>query len=899
MVATMSSCPAEELLRSLGTDALGDATYTAIEEHVEDCPVCKEVLERLAHRLPDSPVVLPGPQRMPRIPGFEIQSELGRSAMSVVYLAIETGLDRRVALKILPGAVGADASTGARRRWLREARAVSSIRHPNVVPLYDYGEADGWFYLVLEYVPGGTLKQRLTDPLPPRVAAGLVETISRAVGSVHDSGLLHLDLKPSNILLDCTGDTLWHRATPRVSDFGLALDDTDVGPSEMSMAGPRGTPSYMAPEQTTASRAQIGPATDVYALGAILYELLTGRPPFQGTSTLETLDQVRGQEPVTPRRLNPKIPRDLETIVLKCLEKSPSRRYISSEALADDLRRWLDGRPITARRASPVEHAWRGCRRNPVVSSLAAALAVTIALGFVVLVALLRNAQARQRTAEANYRIALNTVKDAASLSPEMLKPGASEVDDPFTILLRGLRSQQTQLCEARQDSQLARDQLVEIDIALAHRLARRGALREAETILRAADGVLAKGPTHSNRDCGFAMVVARVRSLLGAIANSEHRFEEAVTLFAGAIEKLESLEPGASSPHSERCLMGCQVQLGAILLSLGRKEEGQQWLRRGAQTLGRLPVKEGFDQNMLQAKARMLLLLGDREGARETLRIALRAFPGTPGIAVSLSLELLESADSLPPGDQRQAMLHEAHKTLTSVSDAAEALALRDPGIPENIQSLTTLYQYIARALMNLGRREDAIAALQRFFLLNKALNRKQAPHSRSLNAVWEPLAMFARIAITPRAASEAHPHSSSLWDSAHFMAETIGIDSTSLPEIGWKLVMAESPEAALCRQTDRLDRARDIVSGLEEFARQLVAQYPQDPFAHLAMSEAHVQISKNAWRGAGPAEVEDALRQALDSARRALALDPRNVEAQRAVLDRQRRFASLQAHH
>jgi serine/threonine protein kinase len=168
--------------------------------------------------------------------------------MSVVYLAIETGLDRRIALKVLPRALGPDDHTGPRRRWLREARAVSSVPHPNIVPLYDYGEADGWFYLVLEYVPGGTLKKRLTEPLAPRVAAGLVETIARAVGYIHDRGLLHLDLKPSNILLGGEEDDPWDRVTPRISDFGLALFNDAAGASDETLAGLRGTPSYMAPE---------------------------------------------------------------------------------------------------------------------------------------------------------------------------------------------------------------------------------------------------------------------------------------------------------------------------------------------------------------------------------------------------------------------------------------------------------------------------------------------------------------------------------------------------------------------------------------------------------------------------------------------------------------------------
>ncbi len=412
----MTSCPGDRTLRLLGTDVLGDATYGAIEQHVEGCSECKALLERLAHRRPDLTVVLPGPERWPRIPGFEIRSELGRGAMGVVYLAIETGLDRLVALKVLPGTLGLDASTGPRRRWLRKARAISSVRHPNVVPLYNYGEADGWFFLVLEYIPGGTLRQRLAEPLPPRAAAKLVETIARAVGYLHSRGLLQLDLKPSNILLDCEGDRPWERVTPRISDFGLALSDDDAAASEKSLPGLRGTPSYMAPEQATASGADVGAAADIHALGAILYELLTGRPPFQGTSALETLDQVRGQKPVPPRRLNPKIPRDLETIALKCLEKNPYRRFASAEALADDLNRFREGLPIKARSVSPIEHAWRWCRRQPVIAALAATLVLTLIGSFLGLLALLRRTEVQRARSEANYQVASRSLDELVSV---------------------------------------------------------------------------------------------------------------------------------------------------------------------------------------------------------------------------------------------------------------------------------------------------------------------------------------------------------------------------------------------------------------------------------------------------------------------------------------------------
>ena len=396
----MSSCPGEETLRLLGADAFGDATFATIEQHVEGCPECQAVLERIAHRHPDPAIVRRGPEPFPNIPGFEVQSRVGQGAMGVVYRAIETGLDRAVALKILPGALGSDGSPHTRRHWLREARAVSRVRHPNIVPLYDYGEAKSCFFLVLEYVPGGSLKQRLGEPLPPRAAAGLIETIARAVGHIHGQGLFHLDLKPSNILLDGKSGAPWDAVTPRVADFGLAVSDDSHDVSETRLAFPRGTPSYMAPEQASANRSLIGKASDIHALGAILYELLTGRPSFQGASTLETLDQVRGQNPVPLRRLNPKIPRDLETIALQCLEKDPLRRYPSAEALAGDLRRWLDGKPISARPVSPIEHAWRWCRRRPAVAALAATLMMTLSAGFLTIVLLWRHAEVERNRAE-------------------------------------------------------------------------------------------------------------------------------------------------------------------------------------------------------------------------------------------------------------------------------------------------------------------------------------------------------------------------------------------------------------------------------------------------------------------------------------------------------------------
>ncbi len=369
-----SKCPNPIDMIQLGTSAVGDATNEIYSSHVENCTHCRAVLQRFVDSgmktVGTRSKVLPHCDEFPTVSGFTIERELGRGGMGVVYLATQDHIGRRVALKVVPG--GPAAGGRERRRWLREAEAASKLRSPHVVNLYDFGEADLWYYLVLEFIPGGTLKNRLTGPIPPRDAARLVETVARAVQQIHCSGLYHLDLKPSNILLDGDEDASWASVVPKVSDFGIARLAADEGTtgSRINTGQFAGTPAYMSPEQVRPSEGPVGPATDVYALGTILYELLTGRPPFQANSIAETLEQVCKEDPVPPHRLNRSIPRDLEVICLKCLEKPAARRYESAEALSEDIGRFLNHCPIHARPVSFIEHGWaagapgtRRCRR--------------------------------------------------------------------------------------------------------------------------------------------------------------------------------------------------------------------------------------------------------------------------------------------------------------------------------------------------------------------------------------------------------------------------------------------------------------------------------------------------------------------------------------------------------
>jgi serine/threonine protein kinase/Tfp pilus assembly protein PilF len=333
---------------------------------------------------------------LPRIPGYEILGQLGRGGMGVVYEARQVGLNRIVALKMI--LAGAHAGPEELSRFRREAEALARFQHPHVVQIHEVGEHEGRPYFALEIVGGGSLAQKLNGtPQPGPQAAQLVETLSRTMHGAHEAGVIHRDLKPANILLAPSDPPHGVRLgsspaearhyEPKITDFGLAKR-LDEETKQTQTGAVMGTPGYMAPEQALGKTQEIGPTTDVYALGAILYELLTGRPPFKGETVWDTVQQVAHEEPVPPRRLHSKVARDLETICLKCLRKEPRKRYVSAAALADDLQRFLRDEPIQARPVGPLERLWRWCRRNPRVASLAALLVLVVAGSFAALATL-------------------------------------------------------------------------------------------------------------------------------------------------------------------------------------------------------------------------------------------------------------------------------------------------------------------------------------------------------------------------------------------------------------------------------------------------------------------------------------------------------------------------------
>jgi serine/threonine protein kinase len=388
-------CAAAEQIQAYLLGRLSQEQADALALHLASCSVCSAVADRLEgvadpllhwlrraqlavsrptlpssgpdHPTPDQGAAVDVPAPPHRVADYEVLEELGRGGMGVVYKARQIGLGRVVALKMLLS--GGQASEADLARFRTEREAVARLQYPNIVQVFEVGEYEGQPFFSMEFCPGDSLARKLDGtPLPPREAATLLEVLARAMHAAHRQNVIHRDLKPANVLLGADG-------TPKVTDFGLAkkLDETGLTQTGAVM----GTPSYMAPEQALGSK-NIGPAADVYALGAILYECLTGRPPFRAATTYDTLRQVVNDEPVALRQLNPVVPHDLETICLKCLRKEPARRYESAAALADDLQRWLEVRPILARPVGALERGWRWCRRNPRVAAMCAAVGVLL-----------------------------------------------------------------------------------------------------------------------------------------------------------------------------------------------------------------------------------------------------------------------------------------------------------------------------------------------------------------------------------------------------------------------------------------------------------------------------------------------------------------------------------------
>jgi tetratricopeptide (TPR) repeat protein/tRNA A-37 threonylcarbamoyl transferase component Bud32 len=542
------------------------------------CPVCGAAAETFADRfLPADGPISATISRWPQIKGYEIVAELGQGGMGVVYKARHQGLKRFVALKMMHS-VG----TEERARFRTEAEAVARIVHPNIVQVHEVGEQEGLPYCAFELVAGGSLARKLDGtPWTPSQAAELLETLAHAVQAAHEQEVIHRDLKPANVLLATDG-------TPKVADFGLAkkLDEDGLQTRTNAILG---TPSYMAPEQARGLSREIGPAADIYALGAILYELLTGRPPFRGATVLDTLEQVRSALPVPVRQLQPKVPRDLETICLQCLHKEPKKRYRTAVALADDLRRFRAGEPIQARPVGHGERLWRLCCRHPWVASLVAALVLALLGGLAGISWQWQRAQANLAVANRQRdRAEESTRKTRRAIDAMLTAVGGERLAfvpqmEPLRLQLweQALALNQELLLdnrddpEARHEVALSKRRVGELTRLLGRYDQSEPAYREAITILRA---LAIESPQVSE----YIEEEAFAANGLGLLFEATGRRAEAETAYREAVELLEPVvrdHPDSSS--APKRLAESLINLANLQSRTAHQSEADKGYRR------------------------------------------------------------------------------------------------------------------------------------------------------------------------------------------------------------------------------------------------------------------------------------------------------------------------------
>jgi len=506
-----------------------------------------------------------GSPDQPGVPGYEIAGELGRGGMGVVFKAHHVALNRSVALKMIKS--GSFATEAELLRFQNEAEAVAQLGHPHIVPIYEVGRHQGRHFFSMKLIAGSSLDKRFAEfAADPRAAARIVVSVAAAVHHAHQRGILHRDLKPANILLDQRGE-------PHVTDFGLAK--RIEGDEELTQSGaPVGTPSYMAPEQVTAAKGSLSTATDVYGLGTILYALSAGRAPFAGTTLVETLDKVRTCSPEPPSLLNGEVPRDLEIICLKCLEKEPNRRYPSALALAEDVDRWLQGMPILARPIGPMTKAAMWCRRNQALALLASLLMLALVGGLAGVSWKWREADRERAKTEAVNE--LLTHRLLAQASPDLDPLGKNQT---VRELLDRAGSQFGGWLDGQQDIEArVRETIGGAYLSL-------GQYERAESHLRVAIQLDTQihGPRH--RD------TLRATNLLASLLDGTGRGAEAEPLLHRNLEVCRS-QLGPDDPNT----LDAAGRLGAVLRHLGKGDAAEDMLRKNVEDRSRVLKAEHPD---------------------------------------------------------------------------------------------------------------------------------------------------------------------------------------------------------------------------------------------------------------------------------------------------------------
>jgi serine/threonine protein kinase len=889
----------EQIHRLLGA-TLADDELVSAEAHLWQCPDCRDALRRRTEPTPDVPPVAaprsegaaPG-DALPAVPGYEVLGELGRGGMAVVYQARQLRPNRVVALKVLQTGLPAD----ARRRFGAESETLARLQHPGIVQVYEAGEHDGRPFFSLEFCGGGSLARKLAAaPMEPRQAAALVEAVARAVAAAHRAGIVHRDLKPANILLQMMNDEcgmrnekagaiqgssfIIHHSSfiiPKVSDFGLAKLLTSDAAEQTRSGAILGTPSYVAPEQLNGA---VGPAADVYSLGAILYECLTGRPPFRAATVLETLELVRSREPVPPRQLRPGVPADLETVCLKCLEKESGRRYATAEGLADDLRCFGEGRPVVARPVSRPERLRRWARRNPLPATLAAVLALAVTAGLASALALWWNAERHLREEE----IARRESEDRYLTCRHILGEYVAVTRDPHLQSPAARRGQREALVKARafceglalrrpDDPSLQRV-LAEVCTGLASLDAHDGRLDEArqagETARALWQQVAARAPDADCRDR-----LAHVLSTLGLVYGHLGRNAQAAASLRQALALWDQLGgEGAESTSAQLAASTARIELACRLFDLGAHREQVRMYEENCSRLERAVGAGGGPPELRLELLVSLSILGDwyqHDGKRvdsercwrrgyELGRRLIDEMPDSGSAVFHLAFcrrQLAAKDPAAAPPEETARLCEQAARLL-------EAQRLRDPADRTCTQELANLRWMLADCYIQAGQHALALGAARRAaaVLTELADRRPGDPEARlqvflGLSRLAEHEGRCGESSAARQTARQAADGLEGFCEARPIEPQSLSLAASLGAAIAQTLRHAASPDQGL----------RVVQCCLRTFER-LIREYPDDPAYQAGLSEAWTQLGKANISARRREQAEAALRASVQVA-------------------------------
>jgi tetratricopeptide (TPR) repeat protein len=853
--AQQGEAPSRQALLEHHPELAGElAAFFADQDHIE----------RLAAPLR---AITPSPSTLAAgatLGDYELLDEIARGGMGVVYRARQKSLPRIVALKVLQA--GPLAMPEHVQRFRAEAEAIASLDHPNIVPIYEVGIHEGQPYFSMKLFEGGSLAQRLSNAAgrpAPREAARMLATVADAVQYAHERGILHRDLKPANILLDAQGQ-------PHVSDFGLAKRTAGAQTvDELTVSGAIvGTPSYMAPEQAAASHGVLTTAADVYGLGAILYELLTGQPPCKGSDLFDTLRRLREEEPPAPRALNPRVDRDLETICLKSLHKEPGRRYAGARELAADLRRYLAGEPIEARPVGRLERLWRWCRRRPFAAGAAAAFVLVAAVAFLLV------DQARRREHASNRGLVASRDKGRRVIDDFCLKlseDGWSE--DPAThakrkqLLEAALRYYRDFLDDPEAEAP-AREELVRTYFRIGDISGALGmpdkALDAFDRARAAAEAVLQVRPG----DTAARTDLARVHNRLGMLHAAAGRSDEALRSYHQARDLLQALRDEAPEDRDTVGEMAVTCNnLGNLHGKRGQRDEAAAQYR-ACIDLNRDLCRHSSDQQYPYALAMslgnlagLLAGMGRREEtwkcsdeANQLLRQVMALEPGVPRYRRELGRNLLNSGIRLA-GENRDekaiAVLREGREVLTRLVEMQPRVPWYQSDLARLLSELGSAQRRVAERRGDKAQFTPALEAFEEAGKLQKGLAatnpRPAEPVYRLAGSRFNVAIVLAKLGQRDeaiRAYQEARDLLRPLVQANPAQRDYRNLLGLTLNNLGHELWLSKRPDAALPALREGAEHNRIVFN-----------QAPQSMYYRRVLNTSHV-FQAELYRGTGRRE-------------------------------------------